>query len=99
MSASNMDTAELPRTGTAAPVSTVGHLEPLSAELRSAEPTPARVVLADELEMSAGPTAGRRALREERRQVRRRQQRYGVLGVSVLAVVFVLCIVVLGGVR
>lgn len=69
MTASTVDTAQLPRTGSAAPGS------------------PAE-----------GPTE-RRPLRGERRQIRRRQQRCAALGISVLAAVFVLCVLVLGGIR
>lgn len=49
--------------------------------------------------MTPAPGAGRRALREERRQMRRQQRRYAAAGIAVLATVFLVAVIVLGGIR
>jgi hypothetical protein len=115
MSVSAMDTAKLPRSCTEppAPLGETARAHPSGAVEApvSAEPgvpatttdapatdDPVRLSLASVAE-PVPPVAGRRALREERRQHRRQQRLYAAAGIAVLAAVFIVAVVVLGGVR
>lgn len=101
MTASTMDTAELPRTGIEANVSRVeapGTVGPRGAGSL-------HVVTRDALRASIvepvppPPPADRRARREERRHLRRQQQRYALAAVALLAALFLAAVIVLGGIR
>ena len=112
MTVSAMDTAKLPRSatrppGAGSPVTEGGSArgaEPLGeASATAGEPfaVPAAVALAAVATPVPPPplVADRRSLREERRQLRRQQRRYAAAGIAVLAVVFLLAVIVLGGIR
>jgi hypothetical protein len=99
-----MDTAKLPRSRTEVPVAPVhngpdgGHrvaAPHLATVVPGASGAPTAVGEATE----PAAAAGRPALQEERRQLRRQQRRYAAAGIAVLAAVFVLAVIVLGGVR
>lgn len=114
MSVSAMDTAKLPLGGLEAPLAPGEALVTslavgLSLAVQPADrvepivpPQPARPAAPLTLASVARPVpvpAGRRALREERRQLRRLQRRYAAAGIAVLVAAFLLTVVVLGGIR
>lgn len=85
MTVSAMDTAKLPRSHTEGPADPVEIV--------------AEGEVADASEAQQVAVAGRRALREERRHLRRQQRRYAIAGITVLAAMFLLAIILLGGIR
>lgn len=103
MIVSTMDTAKVPHTGADEPGSPaeapagaglppVTHPGPEAPTDSLAQP-----VLAEQ--HVAAPSGDRTAIRRERRQLRRQQRLYAAAGIAVLAAVFLVAVVVLGGIR
>lgn len=97
MTVSTMDTAKLPHTGVD---ESVPPTEAVHGTVASGVTDPGADAMRAALAQPVPPPSGdRTANRRARRQLRRQQRLYAAAGIAVLAAVFLVAVVVLGGIR